>query len=384
VQPVGNSAGALTSIGSTINYLDPKRRSGIVYQYSFDIQRELPHQVAVQIGYMGSLSHNLQPSPTATTPSVYINQVPDSALSLGSQLNQAVANPFFGHGGAGVIGNATVAQAQLLRPFPEYSTIGALTSSAKARYDSMILKAQKRMPNGLTVLSTLTWSKNMDTTFGSNGSNSFNTFSASPPTQPQDYYNQQAERSLAVVDTPIRFTSTVIYALPFGKGKRYLHGSRLLDFAVGGWQLNATVIYQTGFPLAIYQQNLNSNIGTGAQRPNATGVSPSEPGGVVDRVGGYINPAAFSQAPAFTYGNVARTIPYRGPGVKNWDTSLLKDFSILERLKGQFRAEALNSFNSPLFANPNTQYIPGNASFGKLTYQANFPRLLQLGVRFYF
>jgi hypothetical protein len=62
----------------------------------------------------------------------------------------------------------------------------------------------------------------------------------------------------------------------------------------------------------------------------------------------------------------------------------LKDFTIRERLKGQFRAEALNTFNSPLFANPNTQYIPGNASFGKLTYQANFPRLLQLGVRFQF
>jgi trimeric autotransporter adhesin len=384
VQPVGNSAGALTAIGSTINYLDQKRTSGIVYQYSFDVQRELPHQIAVELGYIGSLSRNLQPSPTATTPSVYINQVPDQFLSLGSQLNQAVANPFFGHGGTGVIGSATVAQAQLLRPFPEYSTIGALVSSASARYDSMVFKAEKRLSSGLTFLATLTWSKNIDSTFGAGTSNSFNTFSASPPTQPQDYYNQKAERGLAVVDTPIRYTTTVLYALPFGKGKTFLHDSKLLDYVIGGWHLNATVIYQTGFPLLIYQQNLNSNIGTGAQRPNATGISPSEPGSVVDRVNGYINPAAFSQAPAFTFGNVSRTNSYRGPGVKNWDSSLIKDFTIRERFKGQFRAEALNSFNSPLFANPNTQYIPGNASFGKLTYQANFPRLLQLGVRFEF
>ena len=384
LQPIGNTSGALTATGSTINYLDQKRTSGIVYQYSFDVQRELPYQIAIEAGYIGSISRNLQPSPTATTPSVYINQVPDRYLALGSQLNQAVANPFFGHGGTGVIGNATVAQAQLLRPFPEYSTIGALVNTASARYDSMVFKAQKRLSSGLTFLSTFTWSKNIDNAFGANASNSFNTFSASPPTQPQDYYNLAAERSLAVVDTPVRYTTTVTYGLPFGKGKPFLHDSKFLDFVVGGWQLNATVIYQTGFPLTIYQQNLNSNIGTGGQRPNATGIGPSVAGGVEQRVGGYINPAAFSQAPAFTFGNVARTIPYRGPGMKNWDSSLFKDFQIRERLKGQFRAEALNSFNSPLFANPNTQYIPGNASFGKLTYQANFPRLLQLGVRFYF
>ncbi len=174
------------------------------------------------------------------------------------------------------------------------------------------------------------------------------------------------------------------YALPFGKGKTFLHDNKFLDLIVGGWQLNATLIYQTGFPLVIYQQNLNSNLGTGAQRPNATGIDPAVSGSVESRVSGYINPAAFSQAPAFTFGNVSRTIPYRGPGMKNWDSSLFKEFSIRERLKGQFRAEALNSFNSPQFANPNTQFIPGNASFGKLTYQANFPRLIQLGVRFFF
>ena len=87
-QPAGNSAGALTAVGSTINYLDQKRGSGMVYQYSFDVQRELPYQIALEVGYIGSVSRNLQPSPTATTPSVYINQVPDQYLALGSQLNK--------------------------------------------------------------------------------------------------------------------------------------------------------------------------------------------------------------------------------------------------------------------------------------------------------
>jgi hypothetical protein len=381
LQPVGNTLGASTAIGSTFNYLDQNRTGGIVQQFSADIQRELPFGVALEVGYIGSRSSQLQPGTGANN--MNINQLPSSLLSMGSKLNTAVANPFFGHGGTGVIGGATVAQSQLLLPFPEYSTIGAVTNPSTAQYDSMVVKLQKRMTSGFTFLTTFTWAKNYDNEFGTGGSNAFNTFSGStPPAQPQDYYNLKNEWGLAAVDTPMRFTTAFTYALPFGKGKRFLSKSKVLDMAVGGWQINGTMIYQTGFPLFIYQQNLNSNIGTGEQRPNATGVGPSMSGSVTDRLYNYINPAAFSQAPAFTFGNVSRNINYRGPGMANWDTSIFKDFKIMEKFNGQFRAETLNTFNSPLFANPNTQF--GNASFGKITYQSNLPRQLQLGVRFFF
>jgi hypothetical protein len=381
LQPVGNSLGAATAIGSTFNYLDQGRTAGIIQQFSVDVQRELPMGIALEVGYIGSRSSQLQPG--TGNNNMNINQLATNYLSMGSKLNTAVANPFYGHGGSGVIGSATVAQSQLLLPFPEYSTIGEVTNPAKAQYDSMVVKAQKRMAAGFTFLSTLTWSRNYDNEFGTGGSNAFNTFSGSTPaSQPQNYYNLGAEWSLAAVDTPIRFTNSFTYALPFGKGKILLTRSKWMDYIVGGWQLNGTMIYQTGFPLFIYQQNLNSNIGTGEQRPNATGVSPSMPGSDTARLYAYINPAAFSQAPAFTFGNISRSINYRGPGMANWDTSLFKDFKIKERFNGQFRAETLNTFNSPLFANPNTQF--GNASFGKITYQSNLPRQLQLGVRFFF
>jgi hypothetical protein len=72
----------------------------------------------------------------------------------------------------------------------------------------------------------------------------------------------------------------------------------------------------------------------------------------------------------------------RGPGQVNWDASVFKTFSIAEKLKAQFRAEALNVMNTPLFRSPETRV--GNANFGKVTSQANFPRMLQLGVRFFF
>ncbi|HWE50067.1 MAG TPA: TonB-dependent receptor [Bryobacteraceae bacterium] len=382
LQPVGNTLGPLTAIGSTFNFLNQNRTAGIVNQFSFDVQQELPFGVALEVAYIGSRSNHLQPSPTGNG-NMNINQLAPGYLSMGSALNTAVANPFFGHGGTGVVGSATVSQAQLLLPFPEYSTIGEVTNPSKAQYDSMIVKAQKRLSKGLTFLSTFTWSKNEDNEWGSGGSNAFNTFSGStPPSQPQNYYNLAAEWALASAHTPLRFTNTFSYQLPFGTGKQYLSSNKFLDYAVGGWQLNATAVYQTGFPLFIYQQNLNSVIGTGEQRPNATGVSPATSGSVEQRINSYINPAAFSQAPAFTFGNVSRSINLLGPGSKNWDASMLKNFKIKERLTGQFRVEALNVFNSPIFANPNTQF--GTASFGKITYQSNLPRQLQLGVRFFF
>src|SRR4051794_28806707 len=88
-QPVGNSLGALTGIGSAFNYLDQNRTSGLVLQYSIDIQRQLPKNMMFEIGYIGSSSRHLQTSSTATG-SYDINQVPDSYLPLGSQLAASV------------------------------------------------------------------------------------------------------------------------------------------------------------------------------------------------------------------------------------------------------------------------------------------------------
>ena len=87
-------------------------------------------------------------------------------------------------------------------------------------------------------------------------------------------------------------------------------------------------------------------------------------------------------APAFTLGNVTRTIAMRGPGQANWDLSVFKTFAVTEGFKAQFRAEALNAMNTPLFRAPNTAF--GNGSFGRVTSQGNFPRIIQLGLRLFF
>ena len=235
------------------------------------------------------------------------------------------------------------------------------------------------MTNGLNLLSSYSWSKNMDES--NNPSVTFNAEQAFS----QDNYNRAAEWALAAINTPGRWTSSINYQLPFGMGQHFLSSGRVMNAVVGGWAVNAVITMQTGFPLSIYQSNLNSAIGTGVQRPNATGVSAATTGSVEQRLYNYINPAAFSTAPQYTFGNVSRTIPLRGPGMADTDFSLFKSVGT-ERYKGQFRFEVFNLTNTPQFYAPgadssNSGTQLGNSTFGQIALQANFPRVIQFTIR---
>ena len=375
-QPVGKSLGALTGVGQTFNLVDPSARSPYVEQYSLDIQRQLPGSMALEVGFVGSKSAHL----TLGSPNININALNPALLSEGSALIASVANPFYGNGGVGVVGTAKVQASQLLLPFPTFSSINyQFDDNDKAKYYSLIVKGQKRFSNGLTFLSAFTWSRNWDESSAGAG-NTLNSGAVSP----QNPYNLPSEYAFSNVDSPLRWTTSFSYDLPFGKGKKFVNsGNLILSNVVGGWSLNATSIFQTGFPLQISQsKNYNSSFGYGSQRPNATGVSPVTSGSLEGRLGDYINPAAFSTAPEYTFGNVGRTIPMRGPGQANWDMSLFKTFTIKERIKSQFRFEALNAMNTPLFYAPNTSF--GSSTFGQITQQANFSRELELALRFAF
>jgi hypothetical protein len=143
--------------------------------------------------------------------------------------------------------------------------------------------------------------------------------------------------------------------------------------------VNTFGIIQSGFPLLVTQPNNNSVIGATYQSPNATGVSAATSGSTDQRINDWLNPAAFSDAPAFTFGDISRFLNVRGPGLFNWDMSVFKNFAIAERINAQFRAEAFNATNTVEFGNPNTTYT--SSTFGVITSQINSPRLLQLGLR---
>ncbi|MDX2269530.1 MAG: TonB-dependent receptor [Bryobacter sp.] len=372
-QPVGNTLGPLTGIGKSVTTFAPDARAGRVIQYSFDIQRQLPAGFAMTLGYSGSRTNDL----TWSSAALNINQLRPEYLSLGSALQSRVPNPFFGAGGSNSIGGATIERNILLRPHPQFSAVNyANQSYGTARYDALLFTLRKNMSNGLTLYTAYTWSKNLDNSGGGTGNN-LNGGNAGP----QNAYDLDAEYGLAYVDSPHRWTNSLTYELPFGKGKAFLGGvNYFADLLVGGWSVNTVSTFQTGFPLQPFNNNNgNSGFGFARQRPNATGVNPKPDNQNIDQ---WINPAAFTSASAFTLGNVSRTISTRSPGQVNWDISVFKSFTIYERFKAQFRAEALNAMNTPLFRAPNTAV--GNGAFGRVTSQANFPRMIQLGLRLFF
>jgi len=372
-QPIGNGAGALAGIGGqNIAFYSNSAHSTRVHQFSLDVQHELPGGFVIDVGVVGSVTHNL----IQGTPDININQLPDQYLSLGSALNSAVPNPFLGTaGGVLNLASPTITLAKSLLPYPQFGTVAMQSSDQNhALYESIYVKAQKRLGRAVNILTTYTWSKNMDES-NSGAGNTFNT----QQTSSQDNYNRAAEWGLATIDATNRWTTAINYELPFGTGKKFLARNKMMDVLVGGWAMNVQTTMQNGFPLAIYQTNQNSAIGTSVQRPNATGVSPALDGSVESLLGGYINKAAFSLAPQFTFGNVSRTITYRGPGMASTDFSLFKTY-MAEKFKAQFRAEVFNLTNTPQFYGPNTNF--SQASFGAITSQANFNRVFQLGVRF--
>lgn len=248
---------------------DPTARSPRVQQFSIDVQRELKGGWLVNLGYSGSRSSSL----TWTTAQLNVNQLDPRYFSMGSALNQAVANPFYLAGGSGVIGAATVARNQLLRPFPQFASVLFNNSDRNnAQYDAMTLKVQKSMSYGLSLLTSYTMSKNFDMAGGGPGNN-LNAGNAGP----QDLYSMDGEWGLSYLHAPHRVTNAVTYEVPVGKGKALLPGAgRALDLVVGGWSMNLVSTMQTGYPLQIYMNNNgNSSLGTLRQRPNATGVSPA-------------------------------------------------------------------------------------------------------------
>lgn len=375
--PIGNSAGLLSGIGQAVGFISQNHRAPNIHQFSFDVQRQLPWGLALAAGYVGSRSYDL----VLGAGGLNINQLDPKYFAEGSAaLNASVTNPYYVAGGPGLIGGRTMTREQFLRPFNQFGNVTLSNSDYnRATYDSFVSKVQKRMSSGLSLLASWTWSRNMDATIGGPGS-FFNGLGAV-----QNVYNLDSEYSLSSVHSPHRFSSAFTYEMPFGKGKKWVGKNMVADLLVGGWSVNGIMTYQTGYPLAITQaSNNNGAFGGGGQRPNATGVSPVTPGSLMDRIDGYLNRAAFTEVSKYQFGNLSRTIGLRGPGISEWNMSLFKTFSVTEKLKAQFRAEALNAFNTPQFRSPNLAFGVSNSNFGRITEQANFSRMIQLGVRFFF
>jgi trimeric autotransporter adhesin len=382
-KPIGNAQGLLTNVGDVVHFVDQTRDAAYTQQFSFDLQRELPGGITATVSYAGSKGTSLQMGGINDS-TFNINQLTPALLSqyTPAQLTERVANPFYGVAGAGPFANLTTIELrQLLRPFPHFSDIFMHGASAgKSLFHSFTVKGQKRLTRGLSFLTSYTYGQMKDNIIGQGN------FYAGTSGFAPNIYDLSKEYGLASIDITHRFLASGSYELPFGKGKWLLNQGGVVDRLVGGWQLNFTAIAQSGYPLSITQSSNNSGAYSTGQRPNPVADQAILATNALQRAlspnaadGGYFNTAAFTAAPAGTFGTLTRTLDVRGPGQNNWDIGLLKNTTILESLKAQFRVEAINALNTPVFRAPNTTF--GSSAFGKITAQANFARVVQFNLR---
>ena len=376
VPPQGNSLGLLTGAGGVIDFVDADAKPGYVQQYSVDYQLELPGGSVLGIGYMGSRSERLSLGGTSDA-TVNINQLDPQYQSLGTALQQLVPNPFFGIAQFGNLSRAsTISRGQLLRPYPQFDNILMhRVNQARARYNALVTRWTKRMTNGYGLDVNYTFSRLDDNQFGE--SNSF----SSRQGNALDNYDLDGEFGVSLLDISHRLNVNATFELPFGEGHRWV-ADGLGNTLLGGWIVTVAGRYQSGFPLNISQSSNNSGLLGSNQRPNlVTGVDVMTTGSQEERaVSGWINPAAFTSAPAFTFGNVPRTNPdWRGPGQRTTDLAVSKTQRIGGGKTLSLRVDVLNLFDDPLFLSPITTF--GTANFGQITTVGGFARSMQFQVR---
>jgi hypothetical protein len=362
----------------TLQSMNRNFKQGIVQQFNLNIEHQLPGNIVLTAGYAGSRSAH-----------ILVSQVNENTSSPGA----CPGGPNFTTGSTYTLGCGR----NLIIPTNAFQLVDSNNSVGAARYDSLQIKAEtKSVRHGIYALIGYTYARNFDSGMPDGlGTNVGAIYWPLPGTQKLDWGLSQ----LNINDT---FTASILYELPFGKGKRF--GSNLGGVAntiLGHWQVNLIERAESGFPLFVVD---SSNIGptttpglgnTGTNlnynffsfnRPDLVG----DPNGKHCLPGTVFNTCAFAHAPAGELGTAPRA-PVYGPRFVNTDFSILKDFplSFREAMNLQFRAEFFNLLNHPQFfmggiADLGEQDINTTSSFGVINQQLNNPRLIQFALRLNF
>jgi hypothetical protein len=368
-QPSGSSLGLSTLLGQNIAGLPRNQKITYTEQWSLDVQRELPDNFVVTAGYVGNNGLHLYASMNA-------NQLPDSDLTLGSQLLATVPNPFYGiiTDRTSPLSAPTVQRGQLLRPHPQFLNMTTTASVGRSSYNALQVSVQHRFAQGLALLFDYTYSRAFD-----------NTGDYFVSAQFQDNNCTACDRSISQQDLTHVIRLSGQYTLPFGPGQQFVNKG-VLSRVIGGFTVGSFYTYDSGAPVAVSSPNFSNSFGGGtSMRPDVTGFSTQVPGGRQMRNGSlYFNPAAFKETPSYQFGNAPRYLAgVRAPGANNFDMLAARRFALVEPFSLDFRFEFFNAFNRVQFAGPNTSI--SSSSFGQIFLsQANTPRELQASLRLSF
>lgn len=344
----------LNTLIANMAYLPPDTRDAYVQNWSFSVQREVIKDTVLDVSYVGNKTTNL--------------------ITI-ADFNQA--RP--------LRADETLATSPLLsrRPYKGFGPITVTWPHAFANYNAMQVRLEHRGNKGLYLLNSFVYGKAID-----NSGQSLESQGAGAHPSPQNFYNMSAEKAVSDFDQKFNNTTSFIYDLPVGKGRRFGPSmNKIADYAIGGWQLSAINNFWTGQPLNLsynpsaQQQvsvSLNDFRGGISYRPNVIG-SPYTPNGNIDN---YLNPATIIAPTDKTqpFGNAGRNI-VRSFDFNQMDLSIAKNFAFTEKTRLQFRSEMFNAFNHSNFRNANLNVSAGG--FGQV--RATFPaRQVQFALRLMF
>jgi len=348
-------------------------RNPYVQQWSLSVQRDLGWNTVLELNYVGNKGTHLLDR---------------------SNINQPVpvTDPAFCNIAANV--NTGDCPANARKPYRNFSGTITLDSlwQGYSNYNAGNVTVNHH-GRDLAFLSVYTWAKSLDDKSAAAGIGATNGFNGH-----LNDHNPAMDYGRSDFDVNHRFVNSVIYQLPFGRGKSHLSGaSKLADLAVGGWQVSAVTTFQKGFPFSPLTNdpfflmtafNARPNIVSGCNPNSGFQKSPTE----------WFNTACFTQPLAGTFGNAGRNI-LRGPGINNWDIAFAKTFNFTERVGLQIRVETFNSFNHTQFgvdpgsalaasSGPGTGAVSDNfqdptGRFGQII-NARTARQVQLGARLTF
>jgi hypothetical protein len=330
----------------TIQSMNRNFKQGAVQQYNLNVERQLPGDVVLTTGYAGSHSTHI----------------------LVSQVNENISSP----AACGVVPGYNLGCGFPAFPYAfPFQSVNSNNSIGNARYDSLQIKAEtKSSRHGLYALIGYTWSRTFDSGMPDGlGSNPGALYWPLPGAQGLDW-------GLSQLNLNDVFTASVLYNLPFGKGRYFgSNWSGATNVLLGNWQINVIERAESGFPLFVVDSADESGVfffynGLVLQRPNEVG-NPNKAGQVaanptciapakIHTLTNWFNPCAFEKAPAGELGDANRAPAY-GPRYVNTDFSIIKDFPlpVREGMNLQFRAEFFNLFNHPHF------FLPGIAGTGE-------------------